>query len=139
MNAPHSPSLLTTVPMAPADPILGVTEMYAKDTNPKKVNLGVGVYYDENGKVPLLECVRRAEQAHLQKGAPHGYLPIDGLQAYDRAVMQLLFGADSATITTSRRSISDLVADRRICSMCSLIELSFSMYRSRAGTYASGW
>ena len=47
--------------MAPGDPILGVTEAYVADTNPKKVNLGVGVYYDDAGKVPLLECVRRAE------------------------------------------------------------------------------
>src|SRR5207248_4909086 len=61
MNAPHSPSLLAQVPMAPSDPILGITEAYAADPNPKKVNLGVGVYYDDAGKVPLRECVRRAE------------------------------------------------------------------------------
>jgi len=55
MNAPHSPSPFAAVPMAPSDPILGVTEAYVADQNPKKVNLGVGVYYDDNGKIPLLE------------------------------------------------------------------------------------
>ena len=102
MNAPSAPSLLSAVPLAPKDPILGVTEAFVADTNPKKVNLGVGVYYDENGKVPLLECVRQAEKLHLEKGLPHAYLPIDGLQAYDRAVMQLVFGPDSAAIGENR-------------------------------------
>src|SRR5688572_3894961 len=100
MNAPHSPSLLATVPMAPADPILGVTEAYVKDTNPKKVNLGVGVYYDDNGKIPVLECVRRAEEQRARSAAPRGYLPIDGIQAYDRAVQQLVFGKESKSIVT---------------------------------------
>ncbi len=92
MNAPRSPSLLASVPLAPKDPILGVTETFVADPNPRKVNLGVGVYCDDNGKVPLLECVRRAEQARLKNGAPKPYLPIDGLAAYDRGVQQLVFG-----------------------------------------------
>ena len=100
MNAPHSPSPLASVPMAPADPILGVTEAYVADQNPRKVNLGVGVYYDDNGKIPLLECVRHAESERL-KSAPHrGYLPIDGLQAYDRAVQELVFGSQKPNIVT---------------------------------------
>src|SRR3954449_5948277 len=102
MNAPHSPSLLSQVPMAPADPILGVTEAYVKDTNPKKVNLGVGVYYDDNGKIPLLECVRRAERQLLESAPPRGYLPIDGLPEYDRAVQSLVFGADSSACKEQR-------------------------------------
>jgi len=100
MNAPHSPSPLASVPMAPADPILGVTEAYVADQNPRKVNLGVGVYYDDNGRIPLLECVRHAESERL-KSAPHrGYLPIDGLQAYDRAVQELVFGSQKPNIVT---------------------------------------
>src|SRR6478736_10057814 len=95
MNAPHSPSPLAAVPMAPADPILGVTEAYVADQNPKKVNLGVGVYYDDNGKVPLLECVRRAERQLVDSAPPRSYLPIDGLPEYDRAVQALVFGADT--------------------------------------------
>src|SRR3982751_3706470 len=102
MNAPHSPSLLDQVPLAPADPILGVTEAYVKDTNPKKVNLGVGVYYDDNGKVPVLECVKRAEAERLKAAPPFSYLPIDGLAAYDRAVQELVFGKESELIREKR-------------------------------------
>src|SRR5687768_18293759 len=100
MNAPHSPSPLAAVPLAPADPILGVTEAFGIDQRPKKVNLGVGVYTDDNGKIPLLECVRHAESERL-KSAPHrGYLPIDGLAAYDRAVQELVFGSQQPGIVT---------------------------------------
>src|SRR3954464_12574356 len=102
MNAPHSPSLLATVPMAPSDPILGVTEAYVKDANPKKVNLGVGVYYDHNGKVPVLECVKRAEAERVKAAPPFSYLPIDGLAAYDRAVQELVFGGDASAIKEKR-------------------------------------
>src|SRR5450759_4742818 len=98
MNAPHSPSLLAGVQMAPRDPILGLTEAYNADKNPKKVNLGVGVYTDDNGKVPLLECVRRAEESRVKSGTPKSYLPIDGLAAYDRAVGELVFGPSSIAI-----------------------------------------
>ncbi len=55
-----STTVLSGVEMAPRDPILGITEAFNADPNQKKVNLGVGVYTDDNGKVPLLECVRRA-------------------------------------------------------------------------------
>jgi len=102
MNAPHPPSLLAGVPMAPRDPILGVTELYVADQNPRKVNLGVGVYYDDAGKVPLLECVKRAEQQRVQSGAPKSYLPIDGLQAYDRAVQTLVFGPEAPVVAEKR-------------------------------------
>ena len=67
MNAPHSPSLLDGVQMAPRDPILGLTEAYNADKNPKKVNLGVGVYTGDDGKVPLLECVRRRSEEHTSE------------------------------------------------------------------------
>jgi aromatic-amino-acid transaminase len=95
-------SLLARVEMAPRDPILGVTEAFVADQNPKKINLGVGVYYDEGGKVPLLECVRRADRAILENPAPWSYLPIDGLAAYDHAVQSLVFGADSAVVKENR-------------------------------------
>ena len=88
--------------MAPADPIIGVTETYLKDANPKKVNLGVGVYYDDNGKVPVLECVKRAEAERRKAAPPFSYLPIDGLAAYDRAVQELVFGKDSGVIKDKR-------------------------------------
>src|SRR5919206_976527 len=102
MNAPHSPSLLAQVPLAPADPILGITETFLADTNPRKVNLGVGVYTDDAGKVPLLECVRRAEAERLKAAPPRNYLPIDGLPAYDRAVQELVFGKDFPALREKR-------------------------------------
>jgi len=88
--------------MAPKDPILGITELFVADKNPLKVNLGVGVYYDDHGKVPLLDCVKRAEQQRVQSGAPKSYLPIDGLQAYDQAVQALIFGADAPVLREKR-------------------------------------
>jgi aromatic-amino-acid transaminase len=102
MNAPHSPSPLAAVEMAPKDPILGVTETYVADQNPSKVNLGVGVYYDDDGKVPLLESVRRAEDIRIKSGAPKSYLPIDGLPAYDKAVQELVFSRDCIALKEKR-------------------------------------
>jgi aromatic-amino-acid transaminase len=89
-------SILAGVEMAPRDPILGITEAFNADTNPKKVNLGVGVYYDDSGKIPLLECVRRAERQLLESAPPRGYLPIDGLPEYDKQVQALVFGDSPA-------------------------------------------
>jgi aromatic-amino-acid transaminase len=100
MNAPHSPSLLASVPMAPADPILGVTEAFVADQSPKKVNLGVGVYTDNEGRIPVLECVRHAESERLKSVPPRGYLPIDGLADYDKAVQTLVFDKEDDRIVT---------------------------------------
>jgi aromatic-amino-acid transaminase len=97
-----STALLAGVEMAPRDPILGVTEAFNADENPAKVNLGVGVYYDENGKVPLLECVKRAEQRLVESSLPRGYLPIDGMPAYDQAVRVLVFGAEDHAVAEKR-------------------------------------
>ena len=105
MNAPLAASLLSAVELAPRDPILGVTEAYVADSNPNKVNLGVGVYNDDNGKLPVLECVKRAEHAMADRSAPRGYLPIDGIPAYDRAVQGLLFGVDNP-ITAAGRGVT---------------------------------
>lgn len=102
MNAPLPASLLAAVELAARDPILGINEAFQAETNPKKVNLGVGVYYDDNGKLPLLECVKRAEREITDKGAPRGYLPIDGIPAYDKAVQSMVFGADSDIVATGR-------------------------------------
>ena len=95
-------SLFSAVEMAPRDPILGLNEQYNADTNPHKVNLGVGVYFDDNGKLPLLACVQAAEKAMMDKPAARGYLPIDGIAAYDAAVKGLVFGADSEPVKTGR-------------------------------------
>ena len=95
-------SLFTAVEMAPRDPILGLNEQFAADTNQAKVNLGVGVYYDDNGKLPLLECVQAAEKRMMQAPKARGYLPIDGIAAYDAAVKRLVFGADSEPVASGR-------------------------------------
>ena len=88
--------------MAPRDPILGLNEQFNADTNPAKVNLGVGVYYDDNGKLPLLACVQAAEKAMMDKPTARGYLPIDGIAAYDASVKALVFGADSEPVKSAR-------------------------------------
>jgi aromatic-amino-acid transaminase len=85
-------ALFAAVEMAPRDPILGLNEQFNADPNPNKVNLGVGVYYDENGKLPLLKCVAAAEAQMAAKPIARGYLPIDGIPAYDKAVQTLVFG-----------------------------------------------
>ena len=95
-------SLFSAVEMAPRDPILGLNEQFAADTNPNKVNLGVGVYFDNEGKIPLLECVKAAERQLVEAPKPRGYLPIDGIVAYDNAVKGLEFGADSEPVTSGR-------------------------------------
>jgi aromatic-amino-acid transaminase len=95
-------SLFAAVEMAPRDPILGLNEQFNADTNPAKVNLGVGVYTDENGKLPLLACVKAAETQLIEASRARGYLPIDGIAAYDKAVQGLVFGADSAILAAGR-------------------------------------
>ena len=95
-------SFFSAVEMAPRDPILGLNDQFAADPNPAKVNLGVGVYYDDQGKLPLLGCVQAAEQAMMATPKARGYLPIDGLAAYDTGVKALVFGADSEPIQSAR-------------------------------------
>jgi aromatic-amino-acid transaminase len=96
------PSLFSAVELAPRDPILGLNEQFNADANPAKVNLGVGVYFDENGKLPLLKCVRAAEALMMEAPSARGYLPIDGIAAYDKAVQGLVFGADSEAVRAGR-------------------------------------
>ena len=95
-------SLFSEIPLAPKDPILGVTELFVADTRPGKVNLGVGVYYDEDGKLPLLPSVANAESALAAAHAARGYLPIDGINTYNKAVQSLLLGGDSPLIASGR-------------------------------------
>ena len=96
------PSLFAAVEMAPRDPILGLNEQFNADPNPAKVNLGVGVYFDEHGKLPLLQCVRQAETLMMQSPKARGYLPIDGIKAYDKAVQELVFGEASPAVAAGR-------------------------------------
>ncbi len=95
-------SMFSNVEMAPRDPILGLNEQFNADTNPNKVNLGVGVYFGDDGKLPLLKCVQAAEAAMAAAPKARGYLPIDGIAAYDTAVKGLVFGLDSDIVKSGR-------------------------------------
>ncbi len=95
-------SMFSNVEMAPRDPILGLNEQFNADTNPNKVNLGVGVYFGDDGKLPLLHCVQAAEAAMAAAPKPRGYLPIDGIAAYDTGVKGLVFGLDSDIVKAGR-------------------------------------
>ena len=95
-------SIFSAVEMAPRDPILGLNESFNADTRTTKVNLGVGVYFDDNGKIPLLNAVKIAEKARLESMPPRGYQSIEGLAAYNQAVQTLLFGKDSSLLAEGR-------------------------------------
>nr|WP_298118884.1 amino acid aminotransferase [uncultured Pseudomonas sp.] len=95
-------SLFSAVEMAPRDPILGLNEAFNADPRPTKVNLGVGVYTNEDGRIPLMRAVAETENILTAAHAPRGYLPIEGIAAYDKAVQTLLFGADSKLISEGR-------------------------------------
>jgi aromatic-amino-acid transaminase len=95
-------SLFSAVELAPRDPILGLNEAFNADPRQNKANLGVGVYFNEEGKIPLLRAVRDAEKARVEAGLPRGYLPIDGIAAYDASVQKLLLGNDSPLIAAGR-------------------------------------
>ena len=90
------------VELAPKDPILGMTEAFNADDRPFKINLGVGVYTDADGKVPVLAAVREAETMRITKALARSYLPIDGIAPYNVLAQQLLFGADSAVLKEGR-------------------------------------
>ena len=95
-------SIFSAVEMAPRDPILGLNEAFGADTRTTKVNLGVGVYFDESGKIPLLDAVKRAEKTRIESAPARGYQPIEGTPAYNQAVQQLLFGKDSSLLAEGR-------------------------------------
>jgi len=95
-------SPFSEVPLALPDPILGLTDAFLADANPNKVNLGVGVYQDATGKVPVLRVVREAERLWYEKEDSKSYLPIDGAPLYRNEVQKLLFGATSPLLTEGR-------------------------------------
>jgi aromatic-amino-acid transaminase len=95
-------SFFAAVELVPGDPILGLTDAYNADPRTTKVNLGVGIYYDEAGRIPVLDAVREVEQRLAAEAKPRGYLPIDGMPDYTRATRELLFGADSPLLADGR-------------------------------------
>lgn len=95
-------SIFSAVELAPRDPILGLNESFNADSRTTKVNLGVGVYFDDNGKIPLLNAVKLAEKARLEAMPARGYQPIEGPAAYNQSVQTLLFGKDSPLLAEGR-------------------------------------
>ncbi len=84
------------------DPILSLNEAYGRDPRPQKINLSIGIYFDDAGHIPVLGCVREAEAELLAEGAAKPYLPIEGAPACRRAVQDLLFGADHEAVRSQR-------------------------------------
>jgi len=105
----HAVSFFSNVELVPGDPILGLTEAYNADSRATKVNLGVGIYYDEQGRIPLLKAVQQVEQSLAAAARPRGYLPIDGLPAYTQATRELLFGKDSPLLAAGRVATTQTV------------------------------
>ena len=87
---------------APADSILGLTDAFRNDPSKNKVNLGVGVYKNDQGSTPILDCVKAAEKILLAEESTKSYLPISGDPVYAREVQKLLFGASSEVISKGR-------------------------------------
>src|SRR5690606_708402 len=102
-------SFFANVELVPGDPILGLTEAYNADSRATKVNLGVGIYYDEDGRIPVLQAVQRVERQLAEASKPRGYLPIDGMPDYTRATRELLFGAASPLVVSGRASTTQTV------------------------------
>lgn len=98
-------SIFENVELAPRDPILGLNEQYNADSRPEKINLGVGVYSDDHGRVPLLKAVHKAEKACTEQAASRPYLPIDGLAPYNKGAQTLLLGQDNE-LTSSGRALT---------------------------------
>ena len=95
-------SIFAAVELAPRDPIIGLNELFTADARSTKVNLGVGVYFDDNGKIPLLAAVKAAEKKRLESMPARGYQPIEGTAAYNQAVQGLLFGKESPLLAEGR-------------------------------------
>lgn len=94
--------MFESISAAPADPILGLADLFRADDRPEKINLGIGVYKDETGKTPVLTSVKKAEQYLLENETTKNYLSIDGLADFARCTQALLFGNQSPLITAGR-------------------------------------
>jgi aspartate/tyrosine/aromatic aminotransferase len=94
--------MLDTLPLAPPDSILGLTDAFKQDLNPRKINLSVGVYKDEQGNTPILACVKEAERRLIASETSKGYLSIEGHAEYAARVQDLLFSCESEVLTSCR-------------------------------------
>ena len=94
--------MFENITAAPADPILGLADLFRADDRPGKINIGIGVYKDETGKTPVLTSVKKAEQYLLENETTKNYLGIDGIPEFGRCTQELLFGKGSAIVNDKR-------------------------------------
>src|SRR4051812_673069 len=94
--------MFDSLPLAPPDAILGLADAFKNDSNPRKINLSVGVYKDEQGNTPILACVKEAERRLLASEKSKGYLSIEGHPDYAARVQELLFGPSHEVIAKKR-------------------------------------
>ena len=95
---PEFPSMFQHVDIYPGDPILSLVDTFKKDPRSHKVNLGIGIYYDGAGIIPVLGSVQAAESAIAKTITPRPYLPMEGAPVYRKAVQELLWGADHEAV-----------------------------------------
>lgn len=110
VNGAHSSHWWTNVKMAPPDPILGVTDAFKRDTNPKKINLGVGAYRDDNGKPYVLECVKQAEKQIAAQNLDKEYTQITGEADFCEASIRLLLGDNSDVIKSKQYGVAQTIS-----------------------------
>src|SRR5690606_6036328 len=84
------------------DPIFGLNDAFHRNTHPRKINLTIGLYYDDEGRIPVLSSVAAVERRLADDPSPRSYLPMEGLQAYRDAVQRVVFGADSTAVAEGR-------------------------------------
>lgn len=94
--------MLEIVEAYEGDPILSLNDAFGRDTRPTRVNLSVGVYFDEAGEIPVMEAVRHAETARLSRIGPRPYQPLEGARNYREAVQALIFGTSHEALVSQR-------------------------------------
>lgn len=126
-------STWSNVQQGPPDPILGVTEAFKADKNPKKMNLGVGAYRDENGKPYVLNCVKKAEKIVFDSNLDKEYLPITGHAEFQKLAAELAYGKDSAPLKAGQvkgMAIDTLKSSvRPIFSLLPFLNILFFFFR----------
>ncbi|AIY41959.1 Biosynthetic Aromatic amino acid aminotransferase alpha [Collimonas arenae] len=90
------------IPPYPGDPIMSLFEAFQKDHHPRKINLSIGLYYDNENNIPVLECVRRAKALLANEDKPHTYLPMEGMALYRQMLQETVFGKDSPVLRDKR-------------------------------------
>ena len=97
-----TPGMFSHLEPYAGDPILGLNDAFQKDPRADKINLSIGIYFDDAGRIPVLDCVHQAEKQMLAESGAKPYLPMEGSAAMRGAVQQLLFGAGHEALAARR-------------------------------------